>query len=169
MVTDVFQPHQQGQHRSLASEPSTPPSSLARSATACAGSRLWTRAARSSRALPPRAASQWVECASLPAALPPCAFKHLIDLLSRQAHAAAATSRPVCMADALKSGVLAEMRSVFCVAALLSKAISSLVNLISRLDKVYMDFGHAELLLRLEDVEFAHQIDHNLYRTLITL
>jgi hypothetical protein len=35
--------------------------------------------------------------------------------------------------------------------------------------KVYVNFGRAKHLLRLEDVKFAHQIDQRLRRTLITL
>jgi hypothetical protein len=49
------------------------------------------------------------------------------------------------------------------------KAVSSPFDLISRFDKVYVNFGRAKHLLRLEDVKFAHQIDQRLRRTLITL
>jgi hypothetical protein len=43
------------------------------------------------------------------------------------------------------------------------------LTLFFRFDKVYVNFGRAKHLLRLEDVKFAHQIDQRLRRTLITL
>ena len=49
------------------------------------------------------------------------------------------------------------------------KAVSSPFDLIFWSAKVYVNFGRAKHLLRLEDVKFAHQIDQRLRRTLITL